>query len=392
MGRRCCCANCKATKTLSSLPDWAAGTDGTISAPAGGGLAMHGEVNPASLLASEAYLLSFHLKGAVSIDIGGVTIAADATAQTITAGGTSVICGQSTASPLTLYVWIRVTPSHVCVWAAGNYGRTFTGQTLDPCHYGILTADRSGAVPASITATWENALVSQAAVADSSVVVTSNGDYSEPTYERLCFTPPAYLLCPYLVTKTVTRDHLYQAAPYGDVPMPDISVDGDDPFAELYSGDFGDWIGPTHWGLYRESDAYPTPSEPYNGRFNGGFCTGQAFASRWYQQQEVGASPTYVKAVLDTSGNPFCSCNYSLSLRWPDPTPAAPYPKPEFVAALHTSHASGSSYASGGDVVAVLAVNALTAGFTLSAVPVVTKDEGEVLFEYLVGATWSFSP
>lgn len=422
MARRCCCG-CRTTRELDAAGNFTTGTGGTITAN-GIGFDVSGEVSPVSLISAEAYLISFTMTGSVSIDIGGDTVAADATAQTITAGLNTVACGRSTETPLELDVYIRVTPSHICIWAIGNYFDASSSKYA----YGILTIDRTGDVPTSITATWTSAYFEGFTIADSSTTVS--GTIYEPSYDKLCFTAPS-LACPFLFHKVMTSDFAETHFLGGYRALPDITILGDDPFTGLSGGTLAGYIGAAYWGSYDETDTYPDPLDDTIRQWGTPIgCIRQSYAAKWYELQSAPASPRYITG-LTSDITRFCICTFIFELQWPTPTVSTPYPKPVFYARLWTSYSipvgcylianpsvtDTASYVSGGDVNTTFDVNDLLSGFTLSATAtdqsaandpdpsVWTCNDGDDppaalpgndlslhVNALLVGAEWSFTP
>jgi hypothetical protein len=366
-----CEGSCATPLEFAAAADFTAGVGGTVTDD-GDDIDLDGIVNPNSYQSSDAYQIEFYLaSGSVDIDVGAITVSADADAQTLSVGATSVECGQAIGSP-GLEVYIRVTPDNIVAWAIGEYDQADV--------YGIATADRSGTVP-TFTATWDSATITGMLIRDASATIT--GTDESPTVTKQCWTAPV-LGCPYYFVKTITNNHEYQSDPSinADVAMPDISLTGDDVY--YYDNAALGWVGDEFLGPSVQMTSYDNPTTNYHRRISNSIaCNASGAISRW-QHTQSGPGPfnEWQTACANVFANPSTTGAYSLLIDWPDPTPSTPYPKPQFIASfslslgvnLQCQHTSGPSsgnpagtavFTSSGTASLTFDVNDLGSGFTL---------------------------
>ncbi|MDM4015947.1 hypothetical protein [Roseiconus lacunae] len=243
-------------KTFFGTDDWDANESATMTGPATGDreteIDLDGIVNPASYVEAEAYQIDFALHaGKVVIRIESIEYVADATTQTITANGTTIAAGRSAGMQWFPHVEIRVTPTHVFIFATGNYKyATFThsGENYDRYAHAILVVERDGSdPPTAFTAIWDEATVSDFTIRSSEVIYT--GDYGSETLVRDCWlkmrsvyaslTYPLWRMKPYLALKSLSQNHVYTP---NDLFVPQLSFVNEYSLAGSASGV---WIGDT---------------------------------------------------------------------------------------------------------------------------------------------------
>ena len=374
-----CCGGCRPTRTYATTSKWTTGTGGTIT-DNGDGFDVSGEVSPSSLVNSEAYTINFTMTGYVSIDIDGDTFVIDGPNQQIEIGLDTVLIGQAgrLGARTTMEVEIRITPSHAYLLVNGNYYITragFTGYA-----YGLLTVDRSSAVPTGITMTWTLATVKDFTVSDSKVVM-SGTDY-DPVVDLSCWTQPTPT-CPYTYLKDLTRNHLYQDEPEGEVGLPDVSFGGWDPFVFASGGGVSKADSPCGYALACNTDSGGNLSDPTSLYqtigYNDPYCHWGDHVRLWIYNSITGNYDCkFVSNYIFGASNQVFTAGGEIGLIFDAPTPSSPYPKPRFLASLTVTWQGvlaccwdGVSFVtfqgfSSSTATTDIAANDLKSGFTLS--------------------------
>jgi hypothetical protein len=308
--------------------DWNVAAGGSLVDTADG-LEMDGPVHPATFLASEAYTIRFTLEGVAELTIDGDVFTIDAPGQTISINSDSVAIGQAgrAGTRPEVDVELRVTPSHAYLLVYGNYEYPGGPPGANGHAYGLLTVDRSTAVPSSFTIDWTTATVNDFRIDDATVEVTAEGEVT-----LHCWTQP-YPFLPYIYVKKLTRDHLYQDDPVQDRYLPDVAISGWDAIQNPPGPGVGDSV--TGYVLACNAPA-DDPTSLYQTHAvgipnNAGWI---ADVHYWIDYQPYGGYGCLSVMPGSLPGFsprlPYYRTNGNVRLIFDAPTAAEPYPKPYF--------------------------------------------------------------